>query len=279
MQPELCLEREAARDPVADDILLQALQRDGTSLQKAVRHVSHLHPEWRLQVIWNRVRYLKRKSNGNHNGSHGWTGELEETLRLGYQRGPLGARKAIRQILEARPGWSRTAVWARAHRLGITIKRKPRPRTWTEQEERYVVMHATVTPIRVIAKRLKRSEAAVRAKIRDLGYSSRYEGGYTASRIAELLHVSRHTIRRWMQKGWLGKNWGGRISEASFRAFLENHVDRIHFDALTPEARNQLAEELGFEPDGKPPSEEQDKEPHARSGSRSAAGQGSSQDG
>jgi len=246
MQPELRLEREAARDPVADDILLRALQRDGASLQKAVRHVSRLHPEWRLQVIWNRVRYLKRKGNGNHNGSHGWTRELEEILRMGYRRGPLGAREAIRKILEARPGWSRTAIWARAHRLGITVKRRHRPRPWTEQEERYVVMHATVTPNRVIAKRLKRSEAAIRAKIRDLGYSSRYEGGFTGTRIAELLHVSRHTVRHWMQKGWLGKNWGGRISEASFRAFLENHADQIRFETLTREARDWLYEETGF---------------------------------
>ncbi len=279
MELELCPERESLTDPVADGILRRALHKGGAALHRAVRDVSRLHPEWRLQIIWNRVRYLRRQGNGAHRGRYTWTPELEEVLRVGYQQGYCGAKVAINRVLEVRPSWSRTAVWARAHRMGITNGREPVPRPWTEHEERYVLMHATVTPIPVIAKRLMRTETSVRAKIRDMGYSTRYEGGYTASRIASLLRVSRHTVRGWLQKGWLGKNWGRRISEASFRSFLKKHADKVQFDDLTPEVRNWLVEEMEFDPDGTRTSQQQGRERQPCGGSRPAARHHSSKDG
>jgi excisionase family DNA binding protein len=162
---------------------------------------------------------------------HEWTAELDEILELGYQMSGRAKQEAIEKI-QAKTGWPRHVCWNRARKLGLA---QVHPRKWTEDEDKYLLDFVSSKNLREIAKRLKRTVAAVRKRLIHLGgerkLSARVTDGHTKSELAQYLSCSRKTIQRWIDEGLLkgryeGRNRGDdtlRITDEDFRTFWKKH--------------------------------------------------------
>ena len=160
---------------------------------------------------------------------HEWTPELDEILESGYEIGGKAKEEAIKRI-QAQTGWPRHVCWNRARKLGLA---QVHPRKWTEDEDKYLLDFVSSKNLREIAKRLKRTVAAVRKRLVHLGgerkFSARVTDGHTKSELAQYLSCSRKTIQRWIDEGLLKGRYEGRnreddtlrITDEDFRALLE----------------------------------------------------------
>jgi len=142
-------------------------------------------------------------------------------------------------------GWPRQACYDRARKLGLGVER----RSWTSEEDKYLMDFLGSKNLREIAKRLKRTVAAVRMRLGQLAegrrLSARVTDGHTKSELAQYLGCSRRTIQRWIDEGLLkgryeGKNRADdtlRITDDDFRVFWKKHpwevpIYRLDHDGL-----------------------------------------------
>jgi hypothetical protein len=96
----------------------------------------------------------------------------------------------------------------------------------------------------LIAERLGRTVAAVRKKLRDLGYTAESLGGYKVKEAAAMFSVPPARVQYWVAEKLLLTK-GGRITESSFAKFLADHPKRIPFETLSPDMQNWLRE-MGY---------------------------------
>jgi len=192
-----------------------------------------------------------------------WTPEIDKLLLELCARSSITKAKHIvaRRIQElrpaktaARPDSVRKAVERRMAKLGISagqtrsIPETREVKPWTECETKILLgALGADASIKSIAIRTGHSVKSVRAKIARLDYTVDEIPGatvYTADTLAELLHVTPRQIRRWRQRGWLGKN-DRRITAQSVKEFLRAHPDRIAYDSLPRETQIVLID-LGY---------------------------------
>ena len=184
---------------------------------------------------------MKGRKFGKPRGRNcNWTPELDEILRAAWARGGLrAARRAIRQ---QQPTWSWYSVKKRAAALALCRRRAPR---WTDTDVNHLLWsidsNASLT---LIADRLGRTVAAVRKKLRDLGYTAESLGGYKVKEVAEMLAVPPARVQYWVAEKLLLTK-GGRITESSFSKFLVDHPEKIPFESLTEDMQNWLRE-MGY---------------------------------
>lgn len=139
-----------------------------------------------------------RKGGGRKAGypNSAWTPELDRLLSEAWRAGgPAHARSVIREL---QPGWSRFIVQRRARKLGLA----PSARPWSSEEVN-LLLHAVggSSSVRVLAVMLRRTEAAVRSKLRQLKYTLDDFDGYRAKDLAEWLNVSVRQVRYWVERG------------------------------------------------------------------------------
>ena len=169
-----------------------------------------------------------------------WTSELDEILRAAWMRGGLrAARRAIRQH---EPTWSPYSVKKRAAALGLCRRKAPR---WTDTDVNHLLWSIdSNASLALIAERLGRTVAAVRKKLRDLGYTAESLGGYKVKEVAEMFAVSPARVQYWAAEKFLLTK-GGRITESSLSKFLVDHPEKIPFESLSLDMQNWLRE-MGY---------------------------------
>ena len=169
-----------------------------------------------------------------------WTPELDEILRSSWLKGGLrAARRAIRQH---QPTWSRYSIKKRAAALKLCRRRAPR---WTDVDVNHLLWSIdSNASLALIAERLGRSVAAVRKKLRDLGYKAESLGGYKVKDVAEMFAIAPARVQYWVAEKMLLTK-GGRITESSLSTFLVEHADKIPFDSLSVDMQNWLRE-MGY---------------------------------
>lgn len=172
-----------------------------------------------------------------------WTPELDEILKSSWSQGGLrAARRAIRQ---QRPEWSRYSIKKRAAALSLCRRRAPR---WSDVDVNHLLWSIdSNASLALIAERLGRSVAAVRKKLRDLGYKAESLGGYKVKDVAEMFMIPPARVQYWVAERILLTK-GGRITESSLSKFLVDHQDKVPFDRLSVDMQNWLRE-MGY-PDG-----------------------------
>lgn len=104
-------------------------------------------------------------------------------------------------------------------------------RSWTSEETDYLLEHLSTQTVSTIAKRLGRSDMAVRHKLRSLGISYQDLAGFKSKDLAGMLQVTVRQVRRWRRKGYL-QSVNGRITEESFARFCKCHAEKIPYDQL-----------------------------------------------
>ena len=87
-------------------------------------------------------------------------------------------------------------------RLGVAERRTYRE--WTTREQQRLVALMDDVPIEEAARILRRPPASVRSMLHRLGLGVRQSREwFTVSLLAQVLHISRDEVRRWVDRGWL----------------------------------------------------------------------------
>src|SRR5258707_11074529 len=184
---------------------------------------------------------MKGQKFGNPRGKTcRWTPELDQILKSAWVRG--GLRAASRAVRQQQPTWSRYSIKKRAATLALC---RPKARPWSDTEVNHLLWSIdSNASLALIAERLGGTVAAVRKKLRDLGYTAESLGGYKVKEVADMFSVPPARVQYWIAEKLLLTK-GGRITESSFAKFLTDHPKRIPFETLSPEMQNWLRE-MGY---------------------------------
>src|SRR5208337_1399369 len=166
---------------------------------------------------------------------------IDQLLIAGIKQGPAKKRDAINRILELVPGWTREDCWERIRRLrktpefaGSAEDHPDRPRTgpvrrqpsmspsgpWTPAHDGKLLKLAGYEPVKKIARRLVRSERAVRCRLAALRISGKVTDGWSLRTLQTTLRVRRSTLRQFIGIGML-KVRDPRISASSLAALRD----------------------------------------------------------
>lgn len=164
-----------------------------------------------------------------------WGNEEDAVLRAFYGKNSESTRFAIDFVLGLHPDWPRRAVVDRARQLNVSRSKSDATAAW-KPGEILLLRELQGRPVRMIARRLGRSEAAVRSKLKRLGMGADFFGGYKTKDLMEWMAVPEGTVETWLAKGWIRRECG-RITANSVEAFclerpVEAGVARLHPDIL-----------------------------------------------
>jgi len=193
----------------ADQILREGSKQGRTGSHAAIERILKHEPGLERPALWRRIRRLKSRPRPDPYQQSAWSPEDDQTLRQGYGRGWQGKRQAVRELLKRHSDWRAHVIWRRAAKLGLIEKksRKGRERNrqpWSENDDRLLLNLAGYKLARAIARRLHRTESAVRYRLAQLGKSSRvHKDGYARRALAEELHLGSKTVQRLIIEGLL----------------------------------------------------------------------------
>lgn len=192
-----------------DEILRDGTRRGREGSHAAIERILKHEPGLQRSQLWQRIRRLKDPKRQSHRVRSTWSPEDERILREGYQAGWQAKREAVCRLLKRHPDWRPHIIWQRAAKLGLAQRISSRSQQrahlpWSEHDDRTLLDLAGYKNVRVIAKMLHRSEAAVRYRLTALGKSSRvHVEGFARSALASELHLSMRAIQRLIVEGLL----------------------------------------------------------------------------
>jgi hypothetical protein len=225
--------------PELDRYLRHFLPAKASDERHVISAIRASHPDLSEDLIWSRIAYLglsdrKRRPYQKHE----WTDTEDQILLREYRRSRACSRNAIDKVLALHPDWSRDAVVWRARVLGLTQQMATPPEPWSSTLDHYLLC-LMGCQLETIARRLKRSEQSIIARLRRLGWGADFFGGFKTKDLVLDLRVSEAQVNRWVRRGWLERK-KGRITEDSLRWLCRHHPEQIPFDALAAETQNWL---------------------------------------
>lgn len=183
------------------------------------------HARWCLNCRW--------KRRGRKPLKYCWTPERERILRDRYDSRIRGRAAEIAKVF----GWPAWVVKKRAQFLGLSQPTwSGERRSWTEDEERFLLNHAGSRHVNWLAKKLNRSLTSVVLKLKRMKISRRWREGYTLRELTLCFGTDHHVIERWVREGKLQVRKRGTERERD--AWLVTDADILRFVLEHP---------LGFE--------------------------------
>lgn len=230
-----------------DAILRSVVEAGRKEVHAAIERVLKEWPGRRRDELWARLRQLRNEARERSRSHVTWSEEDLHILRTYYAQGRAGALRAVKELLTRHPDWGPKLIWYKAEKLGIST-RPERPRSWSHEEQGYLLWNAGEKPLGRIARKLKRSVAAVHHMMSNRVGSSKLRAStqYTLHRISRLLGVSDAIVRLWFQRGLFGEPANGesnpkrspsgpRVSAAAIIAFCRKHPDKINTQECHPD--------------------------------------------
>ena len=205
----------------------------------AITSIQASHPHLTRKRIWSRIVYLSLTNRKRAPyRKHEWGAQEDAILRSEYGQSRASATRAIEKILAMHPDWSRDAIVWHARTLGLTQRRTRSHQRWSSTLDHYL-LSLMDCQLDTIAKRLRRSRKSILARLRRLGWTAEFFGGFKTKDLVLDLRVPESTVNGWVRRGWLQRK-RGRITEESLRSLCRRHPEQIPFETLAPEARNWL---------------------------------------
>ena len=177
---------------------------------------------------------------------------IDQMLLAALKQGPAKKRQAINRILELVPGWTRRDCWQRIRHLRKTSElaglaagqskrnkspgqmdpvRRPPCLRWTPAHDDKLLKLAGYEPVKKIAQRLRRSENAVRLRLRTLGMSAKVTDGWSLRALQKLLRVSPARLRCLIGNGILRVR-DPRVTAVSLAAYCDKNGSSLDRAAL-----------------------------------------------
>lgn len=179
-----------------------------------------------------------------HSSSEPWTIEDDNLLRFQYPLGKKSATAAITQLQARHPDWTRRDIAERARALGLRSSRPAQRQQWDRGSD-LALLSLARQPKELIARRLGRTIESVVARLRRLGKSADFFGGFKTKELMEVLQAVEADVRRWQRHGWIRRR-RGRITEASLSVLCKEHPAEIGFEKLPPETQYWLVAVHGY---------------------------------
>jgi hypothetical protein len=240
----------------ADQILREGSKQGRTGSHAAIERILKHEPGLERPALWRRIRRLKSRPRPDPYRRSVWSSEDDQVLRNGYGAASKGKQHAVRELLRRHPDWRPHVIWRRAAKLGLTGRKSKKGRErnrqrWSENDDRILLNLAGYKFARAIARRLHRTESAVRYRLAQLGKSSRvHKDGYARRALAEELHLGSKTVQRLIVEGLLEVR-DPRITNRSV-----DDLRRSLQGSSTPSAGKDDAEESTSGQQAAPPSSE-----------------------
>src|SRR5271166_2662216 len=173
---------------------------------------------------------------------------IDQLLIAAIKQGPAKKRDAINRILELVPGWTREDCWECIRHLRKTTElagpaegqstrakspggtrpvRRPPSMPWTPAHDDKLLNLAGYEPVKKIARRLGRSERAVRCRLGALGISGKVTDGWSLRTPQATLRVRRPRLRQLIGIGIL-KVRDPRISASSLAVLCDKIRESLH---------------------------------------------------
>ena len=148
-------------------------------------------------AVWIRLARLKAKQNQPYRWS-----QKARSLVLNHRKADGLELKNLITALAQESGNPRRECWRFVHRMGV--KRVFRHRRWTESEQQRLLQLIERQTLPEVAKRLRRSERAVREKLEDLGANACMgKDWFTPRMLALAVHAGYGTVQQWIDRGLL----------------------------------------------------------------------------
>ena len=193
----------------ADQILREGSKQGRTGSHAAIERILKHEPSLERPALWRRIRRLKSRPRPAPYLRSVWSPEDDQVLRSGYAAGWQGKQHAVRELLKRHPDWRAHVIWRRAAKFSLSGRKSKKGRErnrqpWSESDDRILLNLAGYKFARAIARRLHRTESAVRYRLAMLGKSSRvHKDGYARRALAEELHLGSKTVQRLIVEGVL----------------------------------------------------------------------------
>jgi hypothetical protein len=210
--------------PQIDQVLVVGMMHGPNGTREAVKKVRQLAPELVPAQVWRRMRLLREKGCAQRVSPVDWSEDVIEILRDGYRSGGRKKAEAIKIVRARYPGLPGYVVSSFARRQGWlrgeqTKKSKGR-RPWTKEEDHELFVRAGYEPVKLIAKKLRRSEQSVRFRLKGLAISARNTDDWSLRRLQQTLHVSYRRLRHFVGSGFLRVR-DPRVSTVTLLHFLQ----------------------------------------------------------
>lgn len=238
--------------PAARGMVLKSVHAPRAEIHAMSELLQRDYPGRKPGDIWDAFRRV-RDDRGAWNGKHVALSEVEiAILRGGYAAGPTDARAARKEVLRRRPGLNRNQLDWIVRQLKLGTRRAPAER-WSPTDHGFLMFWSQEKDIKHFVTRLRRTEAAIRARLSRYGASARLRTrrGYTVREAAALLGVSRTSISRWVAEGQLrteSQRNVHAISEDALRGFCKRHPAKVDTRLCSPKVLPWLPKAKGGRP-------------------------------
>src|SRR5271166_2439436 len=173
---------------------------------------------------------------------------IDRLLIAGIKQGPAKKRDAIKKILKLVPGWTREDCWQRIRHLrktpefaalaegqstrakiprGTRPVKRPPSMLWTSAHDAKLLNLAGYEPVKKIARRLGRSERAVRCRLAALGISAKVTDGWSLRGLRKMLRVHQARLTYLIGSSMLRVR-DPRISASSLAVLCDNIRESLH---------------------------------------------------
>ena len=230
-----------------DTILRRVIKARRKEVNDAIEEVLEGWPGRKRGELWDRLRQLRQEGRETDRRHAVWSEEDLSILRTFYSQGRAGARLGVKELLARHPDWNARQITDKAGKLGISSG-SGKARSWSREEHGYLLWNSGEKPVGRIARKLGRSEKAVRHMLSSLGASSKVRSPkeHNLHGVSKLLGVSDTAVRLWFRRGLFGQlgDQKGISAKSHFRArltldavvaFCAEHPDKINADQCDPD--------------------------------------------
>ncbi len=211
--------------PEMDRLLQLGMKHGPAGIQLVRKQLRQLTPELTPGEIWGRMRYLRENSSPGYRDPRRWPPELIELLKNGYREGGRRKREALKICRVSYPGipsyvisrFARREGWSLGGERVVTAKIH---RAWSEHEDQLLLRLAGYESPQQIAHRLKRTESAVRCRLKARGLSGKIKDGISLRAFQEMFHIGHRKAYAMIARGMLRVR-DARISITSIASFCE----------------------------------------------------------
>jgi len=230
-----------------DAILRPVIKAGRREVHDAIEVVLEGWPGRKRGELWVRLRQLRKEERETGRRHAVWGEEDLTILRTYYAQGRAGARRAVKELHARHPDWNARVIWHKAARLGISTG-SGTIRPWSREEHGDLLWNAGEKPLGRIARKLGRSEKAVRQMLSSRGATSKVRSPkeHNLHGVSKLLGVSDTAVRLWFRNGLFGEpadqkkrrgksQSGPRLTLEAVVAFCVKHPDKVNAEDCDPD--------------------------------------------
>jgi hypothetical protein len=184
--------------PEMDRLLLLGMKHGQEGIQLVRKRLKQLNPALTPGEIWKRMRALRENGCKGHRDPRQWPPELIQLLKDGYSNGGTSKKEALKTCRECYPGLPSYVISRFARRQGWLVPAPRmaarRQRAWSEPEDQLLWTLAGYESPQHIACKLKRTEGAVRCRLKGQGLSGKVKDGISLRAFQEMFHIGHRRI-------------------------------------------------------------------------------------